>query len=291
MATNGSIFGAMLQEFDGAARILNLEPGIWKILTHPKRQITVSCPVADGQRRDRSLHRLPRAVQHHPRPGQGRHPLSPGRDARRGDGARGLDDVEVRRRAHPVRRRQGRRHLRSDADVAARARSADAPLRRRDHRRHRAREGRAGARRQHQRSGDGVGDGHLQHARRPHRDRRRHRQAARARRIARPARSDRTRRDDRRRASRRSTSASTSRARPSPSRGSATSGRCRRELLAEIGAKIVAITDWKGGVYNAQRPRSREAHRPRAPAQDRRRAFPAASRSPTSSCSRSTSTC
>ena len=33
------------QEFDGAARILNLEPGIWKILTHPKRQITVSCPV------------------------------------------------------------------------------------------------------------------------------------------------------------------------------------------------------------------------------------------------------
>jgi glutamate dehydrogenase (NAD(P)+) len=45
MGANGSIFGAMLQEFDGAARILNLEPGIWKILTHPKRQITVSCPV------------------------------------------------------------------------------------------------------------------------------------------------------------------------------------------------------------------------------------------------------
>jgi glutamate dehydrogenase (NAD(P)+) len=44
-ATHGSIFSAMLQEFDGAARILNLEPGIWKILTHPKRQITVSCPI------------------------------------------------------------------------------------------------------------------------------------------------------------------------------------------------------------------------------------------------------
>src|SRR6266851_7944487 len=43
--THGSIFSAMLQEFDGAARILNLEPGIWKILTHPKRQITVSCPI------------------------------------------------------------------------------------------------------------------------------------------------------------------------------------------------------------------------------------------------------
>jgi glutamate dehydrogenase (NAD(P)+) len=45
MTVNGPIFGAMLQEFDGAARILDLEPGIWKILTHPKRQITVSCPV------------------------------------------------------------------------------------------------------------------------------------------------------------------------------------------------------------------------------------------------------
>jgi glutamate dehydrogenase (NAD(P)+) len=45
MPDHGAIFGAMLQEFDVAARILNLEPGIWKILTHPKRQIIVSCPV------------------------------------------------------------------------------------------------------------------------------------------------------------------------------------------------------------------------------------------------------
>src|SRR6185295_18869198 len=43
--TDDSLFQDMLQEFDGAARILNLEPGIWKILTHPKRQIIVSCPV------------------------------------------------------------------------------------------------------------------------------------------------------------------------------------------------------------------------------------------------------
>jgi glutamate dehydrogenase (NAD(P)+) len=35
----------MLQEFDGAARLLGLDPGIWKILTSPKRQIVVSCPI------------------------------------------------------------------------------------------------------------------------------------------------------------------------------------------------------------------------------------------------------
>jgi glutamate dehydrogenase (NAD(P)+) len=45
MAEHGAIFGAMLQEFDGAARLLKLDPGIWRILTHPKRQIIVSCPV------------------------------------------------------------------------------------------------------------------------------------------------------------------------------------------------------------------------------------------------------
>jgi glutamate dehydrogenase (NAD(P)+) len=45
MAEHGSIFRAMLHEFDEAARLLHLDPGIWKILTHPKRQIIVSCPV------------------------------------------------------------------------------------------------------------------------------------------------------------------------------------------------------------------------------------------------------
>src|SRR4051794_27278839 len=45
MEATGSIFNAMLQEFDGAARLLGLDPGIWKVLTHPKRQITVSCPI------------------------------------------------------------------------------------------------------------------------------------------------------------------------------------------------------------------------------------------------------
>ena len=42
---HGSTFRAMLEEFNEAARILDLEPGIWKTLTRPKRQIIVSCPV------------------------------------------------------------------------------------------------------------------------------------------------------------------------------------------------------------------------------------------------------
>ena len=45
MAQHGAIFGAMLEEFNVAARIINLEPGVWNILTHPKRQVMVSCPV------------------------------------------------------------------------------------------------------------------------------------------------------------------------------------------------------------------------------------------------------
>jgi glutamate dehydrogenase (NAD(P)+) len=45
MNETGPIFGAMLREFDRAARILELDPGIWRILTYPKRQIVVSCPV------------------------------------------------------------------------------------------------------------------------------------------------------------------------------------------------------------------------------------------------------
>src|SRR5262245_50592738 len=40
-----NIFGAMLEEFDEAARLLQLDRGIWEILTHAKRQVTVSCPV------------------------------------------------------------------------------------------------------------------------------------------------------------------------------------------------------------------------------------------------------
>lgn len=45
MSSENNPFDAMLEEFSGAAKLLNLDPGMWKVLTHPKRQVTVSCPV------------------------------------------------------------------------------------------------------------------------------------------------------------------------------------------------------------------------------------------------------
>ncbi len=45
LGIEGGIFGAALEEFNRAASALGLERGIWNILSHPKRQITVSCPV------------------------------------------------------------------------------------------------------------------------------------------------------------------------------------------------------------------------------------------------------
>jgi glutamate dehydrogenase (NAD(P)+) len=45
LGIEGGIFGAALEEFNRAAAVLGLERGIWNILSHPKRQITVSCPV------------------------------------------------------------------------------------------------------------------------------------------------------------------------------------------------------------------------------------------------------
>ena len=45
MASGKGIFDAMLQEFSAAANLIGLDESLWKVLTHPKRQIIVSCPV------------------------------------------------------------------------------------------------------------------------------------------------------------------------------------------------------------------------------------------------------
>ena len=38
-------FEAMMSRFDRAAQLLDLEPGLYKVLRHPEKQITVSVPV------------------------------------------------------------------------------------------------------------------------------------------------------------------------------------------------------------------------------------------------------
>ena len=62
-----------------------------------------------GRRLDERLPGLPRHAQRGSRAVEGRHPVPPRRHARRGQGARDVDDVEVRADGHPVRRREGRR--------------------------------------------------------------------------------------------------------------------------------------------------------------------------------------
>ena len=151
----------MLQEFDGAARILNLEPGIWKILTHPKRQIIVSCPVQmdNGEIEVFTGYRVQYNIT-----------LGPAKGGIRYHPGVTLDEVTALAAwmtwkcavAHiPFGGGKGGVICDPTQDVAARARSADAPLHRRNHRRDRPRKGRARAGREHQRADHGVGDGHL----------------------------------------------------------------------------------------------------------------------------------
>ena len=185
-------------------------------------------PGDDGRRLRDRLRGLPRHAQHRPRPVEGRHPLPPGRHPRRGQGARDVDDVEVRADGPSVRRREGRRRLRPEAALAAGARGHDPPLHERDHQRDRAGEGHPGPGRRHRRERDGLDLRHVLDEQGPLGARRRHGQAARDRRLARPRGGDRARRAlrDHRRARRRRARASKGSA--SPCRASATSAAISR---------------------------------------------------------------
>ena len=160
---------AAAARFDEAARRLKLDDGMCKVLRAPAKEITVNIPVQldDGRIEVFTGYRVQHSLARGPAKGGIR--FAPGRDARRSARAGVLDDVEVRRGEHPVRRRQRRRDLRSQPAVRRGAGKADAALHRRDHRPSRPGARRAGAGRQHQRAGDGVDHGHLLHAPAPHR--------------------------------------------------------------------------------------------------------------------------
>ena len=112
------------QQFDLAADRLNLDPGLRRVLREPRRELTVHFPVQmdDGSVQVFTGYR----VQHNLGRGPAKGGIRYHQDVtpRRGQGPRDVDDLEVRGRRHPVRRRQGRRDRRPQAAVACASSSA-----------------------------------------------------------------------------------------------------------------------------------------------------------------------
>ena len=142
------------------------------------------------RRKARRAPGLPGPALERPRPHQGRRALRPRGHPRRVRGARGLDDVEMRAAPAALRRREGRRALRSACAEPHRARAPHpaihvgaAPV-------HRAAGGHPRAGHGDERADDGLDDGHLLDAARPRGAGDRHGQADRDRRQRVPPRGD-----------------------------------------------------------------------------------------------------
>ena len=97
------------QQLENVADTFGIDDDLVDVLSECKKAVEVSIPTSHGRRLGARVHRLPRHAQHRARPVEGRHPLPPRRHARRGQGARDVDDVEVRADGPSVRRREGRR--------------------------------------------------------------------------------------------------------------------------------------------------------------------------------------
>ena len=69
------------QQFNRAADYLDLDHSTRNVLSSPKRQLIVSIPVKMDGGDVQVFRGLPRPTQHRARALQGRHPLSPKRDA------------------------------------------------------------------------------------------------------------------------------------------------------------------------------------------------------------------
>ena len=112
------------EQLTRVGQIFGIDPNLIRVLSQVKKAVEVSIPVAMDDGIDRGVRRLPRDAQHRARAVEGRHPLPPGRHARRGQGARDVDDLEVRAHGAAVRRREGRRRLRPEEAVARPSSSA-----------------------------------------------------------------------------------------------------------------------------------------------------------------------
>ena len=179
-------FSLAQQQLHKVAETFGIDERLVNVLQECKKAVEVSIPTSldDGSVRAFRGYRVTHNVV--PRPVEGRHPVPPGRHPRRGQGARHVDDVEVLADGAAVRRREGRRDLRPEADVARRARAHDAPVHLRDHQRDRPGEGHPCAGRRHERRDDGLDLRHVLDEQGPLGAGCRHRQAAHDRRLARP---------------------------------------------------------------------------------------------------------
>ena len=178
---------AQSARFEFAARKLNLDPGLWKVLSSPSREIIVHFPVALDNGRIEMFTGF--RVQHSIARGPGK------------GGIRYAPDVtldEVRALASwmtwkcavvniPFGGAKGGVICDPKNDEPGRAGAHDAPVYLGDHRFHRAGKGRSRARREHQRADHGLDHGYLLDAHGAHGDQRGDRQAAEHRRLARAA--------------------------------------------------------------------------------------------------------
>ena len=113
MAAEQDPFEAMLARYARAAELLQLEPGIDRILRHPEKEIVVAVPVQmdNGEIHVFTGYRVLHNTSRGPAKGGIRFDIGVGAEEVEGTG--GMDDVEVCGRRHSVRRREGRRSLRS----------------------------------------------------------------------------------------------------------------------------------------------------------------------------------
>ena len=240
----------MLQEFDGAARLLGLDPGVWEILTHPKRQIIVSCPVQmdNGRIEVFTGYRVQYNITLGPAKGGIRyHPdvtldevnalaawmtwkcAVAGIPFGGGKGGVICDPTKMSRRELEA---LTRRYVAEIIDAIGPEKDVPAP-----------------DVNTNEQVMAWIMDTYSMHVGHTD-DRGRHRQADRDGRIARPARGDRPRRDDHDARSRQAPRPRHQARRTVAVQGFGNVGSVSAQLLERIGAKIVAVTDWKGGVYN-----------------------------------------
>ena len=101
-------FESMMSRFDEAARLLNLDPDLYKVLRVPNREITVYIPVQmdNGEIEVFTGYRVQHNFARGPAKGGIPTPRTWTLDEVR-DPCR-TDDLEVRRRQHPVRGGEGR---------------------------------------------------------------------------------------------------------------------------------------------------------------------------------------